>query len=256
MAVLDGAIANVALPTIAGDLNTSPANSIWVVNAYQLAVTISLLPLSSLGDIFGYRRVYQWGLVAFTVASLGCALSWSLPTLAIARVFQGFGAAGIMSVNGALVRAIYPRRLDWTRTGHQRDDRLDRVRRRSDRRRRHPFGRQLALAVRDQRASRRDRRGDCLACAAGDAQFGGEIRRAAALMSAVSLGVLITAIDGIGHGERLECGAFRGRRRAVRRAVAGDARTQPELAAGAGRPDAYPAVRAVGLTSICAFTAQ
>ena len=45
MAVLDGAIANVALPTIAGDLNTSAANSIWVVNAYQLAVTISLLTL-------------------------------------------------------------------------------------------------------------------------------------------------------------------------------------------------------------------
>ena len=49
LAVLDGGIANVALPTIAREVNTSPANSIWVVNAYQLAVTISLLPLSSLG---------------------------------------------------------------------------------------------------------------------------------------------------------------------------------------------------------------
>ena len=109
MAVLDGAIANVALPTIASDLNTSAANSIWVVNAYQLAITISLLPMASLGDIFGYRRVYQWGLAAFTIGSLACAMSWSLPTLAAARVFQGFGAAGIMSVNGALVRCIYPR---------------------------------------------------------------------------------------------------------------------------------------------------
>ena len=78
LAVLDGAIANVALPTIARDLDASPADSIWVVNAYQLAVTISLLPLASLGDIFGYRRVYQWGLVVFTLASLGCALSDSL----------------------------------------------------------------------------------------------------------------------------------------------------------------------------------
>jgi DHA2 family multidrug resistance protein-like MFS transporter len=58
LAVLDGAIANVALPTIAHDLDASPASSIWVVNAYQLAVTISLLPLASLGDIYGYRRVY------------------------------------------------------------------------------------------------------------------------------------------------------------------------------------------------------
>src|SRR5271165_4348483 len=110
LAVLDGAIANVALPTIAHDLDASPAASIWVVNAYQLAVTISLLPLASLGDIYGYRRVYQYGLIVFTLASLACAMSWSLPSLAIARVFQGFGAAGIMSVNSALVRFIYPRR--------------------------------------------------------------------------------------------------------------------------------------------------
>jgi DHA2 family multidrug resistance protein-like MFS transporter len=110
LAVLDGAIANVALPTIARELDASPAASIWVVNAYQLAVTISLLPLASLGDIYGYRRVYLYGLVVFTIASLGCALSDSLFTLTIARVIQGFGAAGIMSVNGALVRFIYPRR--------------------------------------------------------------------------------------------------------------------------------------------------
>jgi MFS transporter, DHA2 family, multidrug resistance protein len=110
LAVLDGAIANVALPTIARELDASPASSIWVVNAYQLAVTISLLPLAALGDIHGYRRVYQCGLVVFTIASLGCALSDSLSTLTIARVVQGFGAAGIMSVNGALVRFIYPRR--------------------------------------------------------------------------------------------------------------------------------------------------
>ncbi|MHB9839645.1 MFS transporter [Paraburkholderia terrae] len=108
LAVLDSAIANVALPTIARNLRASAASSIWVVNAYQLSVTISLLPLSSLGDRIGYRRVYMGGLVLFTIASLGCALATSLPTLALARVIQGFGAAGIMSVNTALVRMIYP----------------------------------------------------------------------------------------------------------------------------------------------------
>lgn len=61
VSVLDGAIANVALPTIANDFHASPATSIWVVNAYQLAITISLLSLASLGDIFGYRRIYQTG---------------------------------------------------------------------------------------------------------------------------------------------------------------------------------------------------
>jgi DHA2 family multidrug resistance protein-like MFS transporter len=108
LAVLDSAIANVALPTIARNLQASAAGSIWVVNAYQLAVTISLLPLASLGDRIGYRRVYLSGLVLFTVASFGCALSTSLPILALARMIQGFGAAGIMSVNTALVRMIYP----------------------------------------------------------------------------------------------------------------------------------------------------
>jgi DHA2 family multidrug resistance protein-like MFS transporter len=111
MAVMDGAIANVALPTIAQDLNASPAFSIWIVNGYQLAITISLLPLASLGEIVGYRRVYLSGLALFTLASLACALSHSLPGLTIARVIQGFGAAGIMSVNSALVRYTYPHRI-------------------------------------------------------------------------------------------------------------------------------------------------
>ena len=110
MTVLDGGIANVALPTIARDVNTSAANSIWVVNAYQLAVTISLLPMSSLGEIYGYRRIYQCGLVLFTVSALASATAHSFSGLVIARMLQGFGAAGVMSVNSALVRFIYPRR--------------------------------------------------------------------------------------------------------------------------------------------------
>jgi len=108
MAVLDGAIANVALPTIAGDLNASPAASIWIVNAYQIAIVVSLLSLAFLGDMFGYRRIYKIGLVIFTFSSLACALSDSLLTLTLARVAQGFGGAALMSVNTALIRLIYP----------------------------------------------------------------------------------------------------------------------------------------------------
>ncbi len=111
MSVMDGAIANVALPTIARDLNASPAFSIWIVNGYQLAITISLLPLASLGEIIGYRRVYIAGLLLFTIASLFCVLAHTLTLLTIARILQGFGAAGIMSVNMALVRHIYPRAM-------------------------------------------------------------------------------------------------------------------------------------------------
>ncbi|WGS23583.1 MULTISPECIES: MFS transporter [unclassified Bradyrhizobium] len=111
MAVIDGSIANVALPTIARDLDASPAFSIWIVNGYQLAITISLLPLASLGEIIGYRRVYLAGLALFTLASAFCALSHTLPLLTVARVMQGFGAAGILSVNSALVRFTYPSAL-------------------------------------------------------------------------------------------------------------------------------------------------
>lgn len=109
MAVLDSAIANIALPTIAHDLQVTDAASIWVVNSYQLAVTMSLLPLASLGEIIGYRRVHIGGLVLFVAASLFCALSGSLPVLTFARILQGLGAAGMMSVNVALIRFIFPR---------------------------------------------------------------------------------------------------------------------------------------------------
>ncbi|MGH8689050.1 MAG: MFS transporter [Burkholderiales bacterium] len=109
MAVLDGTIANVALPTIARAMHASPADSVWVVNAYQLVITVLMLPLASLGEIIGYRCVYRFGLAVFTLASLACAVSDSLTVLTLARVVQGVGAAGVMSVNAALVRFIYPR---------------------------------------------------------------------------------------------------------------------------------------------------
>jgi MFS transporter, DHA2 family, multidrug resistance protein len=108
MSVLDSTIVNVALPTIARDFHASSAASIWVINAYQLAILLVLLPLASLGEVVGYRRVSQAGLAIFTVASFGCAFAPSLLALSLARVVQGIGAAGIMSVNGALVRHTYP----------------------------------------------------------------------------------------------------------------------------------------------------
>lgn len=111
MSVLDSSVANIALPTIAHELHATPASSIWVVNAYQLAVTVSLLPLASLGDIIGYKRVYSVGLAIFTLASALCAVSQSLPMLVAARVLQGLGGAGIMSVNTALVRFVFPRAM-------------------------------------------------------------------------------------------------------------------------------------------------
>ena len=109
MAVLDSSIANLALPTIARELGASAASSIWVVNAYQIAITMVLLPAAALAEIIGYRRVYLFGLALFAVASLACGLAESLTGLAVARFAQGLGAACVMAINGALVRFTYPR---------------------------------------------------------------------------------------------------------------------------------------------------
>lgn len=109
LAVLDGTIANVALPTIAQEFSAPAAASIWIVNGYQLAIVMALLPLASLGEKYGYRWVYLTGIALFTVASLGCILAGSLDTLTAARIVQGFGAAGLMSVNAAVIRYIVPR---------------------------------------------------------------------------------------------------------------------------------------------------
>src|SRR3984957_11174251 len=118
MASLDTAIANIALPTIAADLKVSPADVVWVVNAYQIALVATLLPLAALGEIVGHRRIYLGGLLLFTLGSLACAEAWSLPSLLIARVLQGLGASGIMSVNTALVRFIFPGHLQGRGFGH------------------------------------------------------------------------------------------------------------------------------------------
>jgi DHA2 family multidrug resistance protein-like MFS transporter len=111
MTVLDSTIINIALPTLARDFRTSDAASVWVINSYQVAILIALLPLASLGEIVGYRRVSQWGLAIFTAASLACALAPTLGFLGIARIVQGLGAAGVMSVNSALVRFTYPHHM-------------------------------------------------------------------------------------------------------------------------------------------------
>ncbi len=108
VAVLDGTIVNLALPGIARELQADPAHAIWVVNAYQIATLVMLLPLASLGDRIGYRRVYLTGMALFAAASLIATLSNSLGMLIAGRALQGLGAAGIMSVNAALVRLIYP----------------------------------------------------------------------------------------------------------------------------------------------------
>jgi MFS transporter, DHA2 family, multidrug resistance protein len=111
MSVLANSMTNLALPYIAQDLDITAESSIWIVNASQIALMVCLLPIAALADIIGYRHVYRVGLGLFCLASLGCALAPSLPWLIVARTFQGLGGAALMSVQPALVRAIYPRNM-------------------------------------------------------------------------------------------------------------------------------------------------
>ena len=111
LVVLDGAIANVALPTLAATLQVPAAASIWVVNGYQLALVMTLLPCAALGESLGLRRVFIIGVALFTAASLMCALSPSLPWLVAARFVQGVGGAAVLALGIGLIRFTYPHRL-------------------------------------------------------------------------------------------------------------------------------------------------
>src|SRR5262245_23734248 len=97
MSVVDGAIANTALPRIAHDLNAPASAAIWVVNGFQLALTVSLLPLAATGESLGAHRTFLWGLLLFTAASFACASSASLAQLVGSRIAQGVGASALMS---------------------------------------------------------------------------------------------------------------------------------------------------------------
>ncbi|MGI4862208.1 MAG: MFS transporter [Janthinobacterium lividum] len=108
LATLDTAIANTALPAIAASLHTTPAASVWIINAYQLAMVATLLPFAALGDRLGHKRVFISGLSLFVLASLLCAFAPTLLSLTIARILQGLGASAVMSVNIALIRFLYP----------------------------------------------------------------------------------------------------------------------------------------------------
>jgi DHA2 family multidrug resistance protein-like MFS transporter len=109
MSVLDVSIANVALPTIAHDLHVGPAAIVWVVNAFNLAVTSSLFAAAAYGASIGFTRMYRIGVVVFTIGSILCALGGTFPLLIAARVVQGVGAAMIMAISPAIVRSIFPR---------------------------------------------------------------------------------------------------------------------------------------------------
>ncbi len=108
MMVLDVLIVSVALPAMQHELGLSPAGLEWVVSAYALALA-ALIPFGgALGDHFGRKRVFMAGVVVFTLASAGCALSVSGGMLIGFRVVQGVGGAVMSSLTLSLISEAYP----------------------------------------------------------------------------------------------------------------------------------------------------
>ena len=115
MIVLDMTIVNVALPSIKNDLGFSQAGLAWVVNAYLIAYAGVLLLAGRLGDLFGRKRIFLLGLIAFTAASVLCGLSVSQPMLIASRFLQGIGGAVSSAVILGMVVTMFPQPAERAR---------------------------------------------------------------------------------------------------------------------------------------------
>ena len=108
MSTLDGSIVNVALPNMSARLNVSMAAIEWVVTSFLIAVAATILIFGRLGDIKGKTKVFRFGVVLFTLGSLLCGFTNSLPVLVAARVIQAVGAAATMATNQGIITQVFP----------------------------------------------------------------------------------------------------------------------------------------------------
>ena len=110
LAVIDGSVVTVALPTLAHDLGVHASAAVLVVTVYQLVLVMTLLPFSALGSRIGLRRLYQFGQLLFLVSTVLCFFARSLAFLLVVRAIQALGAGAALSVSSALIRSTYPAR--------------------------------------------------------------------------------------------------------------------------------------------------
>jgi MFS transporter, DHA2 family, multidrug resistance protein len=112
LVVLSAAATQVALPQLARALHVTPAASVRVITAYQMALVMALLPCAALGESLGYRRVFSAGVALFSAASVACTLAPTLAWLVAARIAQGLGGAAVMALGVALLRfTVSPKQL-------------------------------------------------------------------------------------------------------------------------------------------------
>jgi DHA2 family multidrug resistance protein len=108
MAVLDSSIVNVALPSMSATLGASIEEITWVVSGYILSNVIIMPIIAMVSARFGRKRFYLASVVLFTLASMACGMAGSLPTMVLARVFQGVGGGVLMTVSQAILRETFP----------------------------------------------------------------------------------------------------------------------------------------------------
>ena len=117
MALLDVTIVNIAMPRVIVDLHTTVTSASWVLNAYSLVLAVSFLSLGRIGDRFGQKRVFIFGLVTFTVFSLLCGLAPNIGLLIAFRAGQGLGGAALLTISLAIVLGAFPRRQQGMAVG-------------------------------------------------------------------------------------------------------------------------------------------
>jgi EmrB/QacA subfamily drug resistance transporter len=98
----------IALPTIAAEFSMNVVNLSWVATAFLLSASVFLVPMGKIADVRGRRRVFLWGILIFTGASLLVSLSWSGWVLILFRVIHGIGSAMIFSTGMAIITAMFP----------------------------------------------------------------------------------------------------------------------------------------------------
>ncbi|WP_406254038.1 MFS transporter [Streptomyces chartreusis] len=111
MALLDGSIVNIAIPTLIDGLDASYDQVLWIIDGYMLVFSVLLITTGRLGDIYGYRRLFLIGITLFTVASALCGLSESPDWLLAARVLQGLGGALLFPQVISSILTIFPPQL-------------------------------------------------------------------------------------------------------------------------------------------------
>jgi EmrB/QacA subfamily drug resistance transporter len=108
MVMLDNTVVNVALPSIQSDLNTSIAGLEWIVNGYTLSFAVLLAVGGRMGDIFGRRRMFVFGVIVFTIASTTAGFAPSNFALVASRILQGVGAAFMMPGTLSIITDAFP----------------------------------------------------------------------------------------------------------------------------------------------------